>query len=776
MSWLFDSDPRMPGPGFRVEIESSYHVGGDPAEYVECNRLRPDYVALNKAQLDYYYWFRDCVRNGKYIDTDRGYVWLLLCEIAVAEKDYDRGMKIVTGMLKAYKDVFPCNAIIADFAYDYATMHGFTFPDSRLVPNTNFGDALTCTRFAGPAFDLSMETIYNLGGYVDKTNTVDSSEYRELFNRSLEILDASQRSICGRGILEWYVRSKNEFIREVFEPYSCVGVSATCVIDCYSPQNSDEFAMFIGDLSRYCVKVLLSSDALKTPRIPRTCTAQMKAAVDTALIQMKNGEPRLAMERQPFKPLISIRSAKTGEKPRGIYFADDSAPCNDMTCYGEDYTNLEPMVIVDVCANDNKVSPNIIASLRMHMDDQPTGPVQYVPSKMTHPDPSLLSKEQIDYYVYWRARTLEKEFLDVDSGYMWMRLVELVNLGEDREETVIRLEELSNAYGKDPDDLVCRTAMEYAVAKNVQIPDTPSVDLPIWIQHNVYERLRKMPIEYLTPKMLDMLTTWQDQKYLETLDMDDFHSIVNIALRNLDYHMMESDGKRLIDMVSSVRPKTIHVEMFRNLYYQNADDRSIDFPMRDFTNCSDLRNYVSTVYKAVARFMRKRIGQTAPQIPGTFSEECRDIVSAAVNEWYNDRDAARESTRRSRMILDRDAVKSATEDLDVVKDLMYIEDGPMNVDTVNIRIDDTKDIQPEVTAKAGWAGLEDAFDDGQKAYLAAALDSPTAAKKAAKDNGSSIGRMESAINEIAMDVVGDVIVEDGKVIEDYEDDVRNLLS
>lgn len=775
MSWLFDSDQRIPGPGFREEIEYSYHVGGDPAPYVECGYLRPDYAALNKGQLEYYYWFRECVRNGKYIDTDRGYVWLLLCEIAVAEKDFEYGMKIITGMLDAYKNLFPCNAIIADFVYDYATVHGFPFPDSRLLPNTNFGDALLCTKFAGPAFDLSMETIYSLGGYSDKNDRIDVTEYRELFNRSLELLDNLQRNICGRGILEWYVRSKNEFIREVFEPYSCVGVTATYVIDCYSPQNSNELTLFIEDLSRYCAKVLYPSGVQGAPRIPRTCTAQMRTAVDTAFMQMKSGEPRFPCGRMQFKPLISIRLAKTGEKPKGIYLAEDSTPCSDLTGYGEDYTNMEPTIIVDACANVNKISPNIIASLRMHMNDEPKESVQYVPSKMTHPDPSLLSKEQIDYYVYWRARTLEREFLDVDSGYMWMRLVELINLGEDREDTLIRLEDLSRAYGKDKEDLVCKTAMEYAVAKNLPIPDTPSVDLPIWIQHNVYERLRKLPIEYLTPAMLDMLTLWNDQKYLDSLDMDDFHSIVNIALRNLDYHLMETGNKRLIDMVGSIRPKTIHVEMFRTLYYQDPDDRSIDFAMRDFSTCAEIRTYVATVYKAVARYMRKRVGQTAPQIPGSFSEEWRNIVSDAVNEWYMDRDSARESARRSRMILDRDAVKSATEDLDVVTDLMYIDDGPAGIDPGSVVISNDKVEAPVVEVKTGWSGLEKALDEGQKAYLKAAMESASDAKKTAKEHGSSMGKMESAINEIAMDTVGDIIVEDGKIIEDYENEVRSII-
>ena len=66
------------------------------------------------------------------------------------------------------------------------------------------------------------------------------------------------------------------------------------------------------------------------------------------------------------------------------------------------------------------------------------------------------------------------------------------------------------------------------------------------------------------------------------------------------------------------------------------------------------------------------------------------------------------------------------------------------------------------------------LDEDQRGYLAASLDGR--GEEFARDAGTTAVRFEDGINAAAMDTVGDQIIEDGNVFDEYADDVRRILA
>ncbi len=60
------------------------------------------YDAMIREQREFYMLWRSEVLEGRYRDSDRRYLWLLLCETIESDRDPERRMTILNGLLKAY--------------------------------------------------------------------------------------------------------------------------------------------------------------------------------------------------------------------------------------------------------------------------------------------------------------------------------------------------------------------------------------------------------------------------------------------------------------------------------------------------------------------------------------------------------------------------------------------------------------------------------------------------------------------------------------------------
>lgn len=71
-------------------------------DYVPSEYYEPEYRCLSDDSLEYYLYWRQCAREGKYGTTDEGYLWLYECELINAYDDVEYVLDQLSGLSRAY--------------------------------------------------------------------------------------------------------------------------------------------------------------------------------------------------------------------------------------------------------------------------------------------------------------------------------------------------------------------------------------------------------------------------------------------------------------------------------------------------------------------------------------------------------------------------------------------------------------------------------------------------------------------------------------------------
>lgn len=114
----------------------------------------PQYDQMNRAQLNWYFYWRDCVRAGRYPSTDYSYIFLYLFEIINLPERIppEKGQVCLCEIWKNYRKVYPLlNRYLADWICDYGLIHRLPPPTkylSELLPviaeNSTFKEFYAC--------------------------------------------------------------------------------------------------------------------------------------------------------------------------------------------------------------------------------------------------------------------------------------------------------------------------------------------------------------------------------------------------------------------------------------------------------------------------------------------------------------------------------------------------------------------------------------------------------------------------------------------------------
>ncbi len=106
-------------------------------EYVPFYSYAPRYSQLNKAQLNYYLWWRQNARNGIFEKTDESYILLFAYELAATEDDENKeqALDMLCSLLTAF-DATQLNIvykiIIRDIIADFCLIHSLPSPIGKL--------------------------------------------------------------------------------------------------------------------------------------------------------------------------------------------------------------------------------------------------------------------------------------------------------------------------------------------------------------------------------------------------------------------------------------------------------------------------------------------------------------------------------------------------------------------------------------------------------------------------------------------------------------------
>ncbi len=106
-------------------------------EYVPFYSYAPRYSQLNKAQLNYYLWWRQNARNGVFTKTDESYVMLYAYELAATGEGEDKNaaVSMLCKLLTAFDNKelgLAYKIMIRDILVDFCLIHGLPSPIGML--------------------------------------------------------------------------------------------------------------------------------------------------------------------------------------------------------------------------------------------------------------------------------------------------------------------------------------------------------------------------------------------------------------------------------------------------------------------------------------------------------------------------------------------------------------------------------------------------------------------------------------------------------------------
>lgn len=131
---LMDVDPAPRSPRFMTEIRLNWTSDyTTEIPYTPSNSPTPDYSSMSQSQRRYYLHWRGRMRQGVYLDTDPGYIWLYACEVVNLEPEKSVVLDVLGEVSRRYpysdsSDRHGLNFVQRVYQ-DYAVLHGLTAVD-----------------------------------------------------------------------------------------------------------------------------------------------------------------------------------------------------------------------------------------------------------------------------------------------------------------------------------------------------------------------------------------------------------------------------------------------------------------------------------------------------------------------------------------------------------------------------------------------------------------------------------------------------------------------
>ncbi len=120
---------------FASDMRRYWDKSGSECEQASFFSYIPQYNQLNYKQMKWYLYFRECVRNNKYPDTDFSYILLYLYEIINSDDliEADKGVELLCNIWLNYRNRYPrIDSYLTEWLCDYCLIHKLPCPVRRL--------------------------------------------------------------------------------------------------------------------------------------------------------------------------------------------------------------------------------------------------------------------------------------------------------------------------------------------------------------------------------------------------------------------------------------------------------------------------------------------------------------------------------------------------------------------------------------------------------------------------------------------------------------------
>ncbi len=426
-------------------------------------------------------------------------------------------------------------------------------------------------------------------------------------------------------------------------------------------------------------------------------------------------------------------------------------------------------------------------------------PCPAVPFFSYTPQYRQMSREQLDYYFYWRSECRRGVFLEADFAYVLLYIYEIINVYSTVDERLKDTEDKSSGLG-----MLCSLWLSYR-EKYKALDKYLSEWLP---DYCLIHRL-PAPLEKLSPILPDIMKATSFCEFFMSSDPLSPESLISLS-SDYDWHRSKYVAEGSDELKKSFKT---HIEGALRAAVESGDEsfsssasspvrasrdafcgslcahsikRRIDVEYTSFSRGRELRAAVTSAVKYAENKLRAHYAIKSRLKADNLSDTARSAIDAYFASVYpTDRhyasksDAAREEERYYEAMygalsvgVDGDeARKLELESWSVTERLTESDEAEAAEASSSVPDNSvTVELVPEPDANASALSALHLCVlralRGGNAELAGSL---------CREAGRYLDEIISEINSHAVDTFGDIIIEDGEVIEDYSAEVAEML-
>lgn len=681
----------------------------------------PVFSDLTPDQLNYYLYWKSTLGTPDFKIAAYGYLWLLATEIVNGSDRNESSEKL--NML--------CSACNSEGSPNYPELFTLAAEYSLLfdTPMPQFGEwmcsvdpAFLSRAFASPVSDIPAEFI---SSYLPRPINGDKA----LADRICSLLrtyDDLLKKKTGLGLRDAFMRPVKSCVLP-FKDYAYLGEKIPLEVISWRPRGD-----MVSRLFRLAYEICSGDGSVKS--------GYGLPFANELADAYKNTVPFPGPFPDPFSKPDGIRARKLGTEP----------------------TDLGPSCFFDPFAKQTGAHENTLGELLTFSKIQPESEnARFVTSDCEHPSFIDLSLEQFRYYVHWKQSFLRGTALDTDNGYVNLFLSELINI--DTPFTPSILQRLLDTYGKDGNSLISSVLVDYELLNGRRFSDT-RVYLDRYVVNSWIEEFingtNKSPLD---PTLLGIMRSGgMNVRYISE----------DVPLQPMSRALQEVFSTVCSDMsadkVFNARSVVTWKSLFADINYLRGH-KEAKVKYTDYLQSTKFTNFIDKSIRLMSGLLAKNLSNDNGKV-GNLSlrgTDCARIFKNVASK-YSDEAADKPPVK---IVLDRDTISVAQSDLDAVTEMMYVPDN----ENGTVIDDPTPEIKKETESqKDPWDALRDALDPAEIEYLGAFLRPPGPSGLPGKA-GISRTKIEDSINGKSLDCVGDTIIENGRLVDEYLNEIKKMI-
>lgn len=416
-------------------------------------------------------------------------------------------------------------------------------------------------------------------------------------------------------------------------------------------------------------------------------------------------------------------------------------------------------------------------------------PALFVPFKSYWPTYGHMTGSQSRWYFYWRNEVRQGRYPQTDLSYIFLHVYELINgIGWDEpSEGYGQLCQLWEAYRekyKRLDQYLGAWIADFTLVHKLEVPLSLIVARSRGLAGDLAE-LELMRCLTFSPEQLSfaVLTVMSDydiskSKFYIGEGKEALELYIPKVVALIDAYVTRKQGANLIQMFPPSPSVMRERYLFRSAVYDiSLYGYSILVPVVRVSKTPPLRSLVTRLFRLTENKLRGLMGYRG-RLKGVHIDEDMDqLITRFLQREFRKSERIEQGPA---VVINQDKLERLQSDFEIVRSLLTVEEPSDHLDS----LDDIPD-NPVLSAstsieKAGnseWEQFRAALQPIQLEVLIQLMsgNEMSSLHKLAETNGSMLELLIDEINDLAMVILGDLLIEDVEINEEYTPMLQLLM-